>query len=150
MLYWKALCRCLRWFSQVLDKLLWNKMCWKFPLNKNSTCHWPSLILCSCLTSTGYCPRGQFVYLRTSWVFWPRRPVYASKLPGPLHNTARSVPSGPVAGASTNTVSHHLSVLHYWFPQASLAFRHGCSADRITNQTETDFEKGWEWLMWPV
>lgn len=28
-----------------------------------------------------------------------------SKLPGPLHNTARSVPSGPVDGASINMLS---------------------------------------------
>lgn len=31
----------------------------------------------------------------------------ACELPEPLHNTARSVPSGPVAGASTNTQTQH-------------------------------------------
>lgn len=37
-----------------------------------------------------------------------------SKLPGPLHNTARSVPSGPVDGASTNTLSGGNMVLSFF------------------------------------
>lgn len=39
-----------------------------FHWNKNRRCHWPALILCSCLTSTSYHHRGKFV----CYVLWPR------------------------------------------------------------------------------
>lgn len=58
-----------RWVD--IEALLWilstehnNVLHW----NKNRRCHWPALILRSCLTSTSYRRRGKFV----CYVLWPR------------------------------------------------------------------------------
>lgn len=58
----------------------------------------------------------------------------ASKLPGPLQNTARSVPSGPVAGASTNTLSERNmgpSSFSTALPHTILKSVRGCSGSYL-------------------